>query len=930
MQDLLKKIEAAAEARLAFPPSATATEKLACYKKFLKVEAHRLKLLHRAGESGKEICRARAAILDALVQHLWTSAVESLSTSAQTEVPPIALVAIGGFGRAELNPHSDIDFMFLHEGQVAAGKPKPYLAKLIDGVLYPLWDIGLKIGYSVRDLDDCVKVANTDMQSKTSLIESRLIVGDENLFSKFQKAVVSKCVVGYEDKYIAMRLEDQASRRSKHGNSACMQEPNIKNGCGGLRDFQNLLWMTFFKYRTQSLQELQTREFVSAAERKQLEAAYDFLLRVRTELHYHTDRPQDVLGKNLQPAVALNLGYGDRSPSQRIEKFMRDLYVHMRNIYLITRTLEQRLALLSPQQTSRLAKWRRLLPGAAPRKMPEPVDGFLFVGDEIRAASSRIFRDSPRRLMRVFLHAQQRHLRLHPDLAQLIRNQLSLVNREFLNDEHVRETFLTILERRGEVSSVLRAMHEVNFLGKYVPEFGKLTCLVQHEFYHQYSADEHTLVCLEQLDKIWEAKEPPFKNYASVFLGLERPGLLYLALLLHDVGKAVVHQQGKHAEVGAVLAMRSARRLQLEADAADTVEFLVENHLLMATLSQRRDLDDASVIRNFARQVGTPEKLNLLLLLTFADSQGTSDKLWSGFKDSLLWQLHSRALTLLTGGTEFRRASEKARDELRETVRELVPRRIADEELDAHFSQLPPRYFEIHTPKQILDDVELSHRFMHRLILENQRALAPVTAWIDERDRGYSLVKICTWDRAGLFGKIAGSLSAAGLNILGAQIFTRADGIVLDTFFVNDGRSGNLAAREQREKFSNLLESVLTGEPVNLHKLISQQSTARPAYSAYLGERISTQIRFDNTVSDDRTLIEIETEDRLGLLHAISQTFAEQRLDISAARIVTERGAAVDSFYVREIDGGQINLLARQAAIELALRAAIGQLEALN
>jgi len=929
VQDLLKKIEAAAEAKLSFPPSADAPEKLARYKTFLKVEAHRLKLWHRAGADGREICQARAAILDALLRHLWTTAKASLSAPAQKEFPAIAIVAIGGFGRAELNPHSDIDFMFLHEGQVAGGKPKPYLAKLIDGVLYPLWDIGLKVGYSVRDLDDCVKVANTDMQSKTSLIESRLIVGDANLFAKYQKTVVSKCVVGFEDKYIALRLEDQASRRSKHGNSACMQEPNIKNGCGGLRDFQNLLWMTFFKYRTQSLPELQTREFVSAAERKQLEAAYDFLLRVRTELHYHTNRPQDVLGKNLQPAVATNLGYGDRSPSQRIEKFMRDLYVHMRNIYLITRTLEQRMALLSPQQTSRLSKLRRLLSGTTPRKMPEPVDGFLFVDDEIRAASSRIFRDSPRRLMRVFLHAQQRHLRLHPDLAQLIRNQLSLVNREFLNDEHVRETFLTILERRGEVSAVLRAMHEVNFLGKYIPEFGKLTCLVQHEFYHQYSADEHTLVCLEQLDKIWEAKEPPFKNYAPIFLGLERPGLLYLALLLHDVGKAAVHEQGKHAQVGAHLALRAARRLQLETSAVDTVEFLVENHLLMATLSQRRDLDDAAVIRNFARQVGTPEKLNLLTLLTFADSQGTSDKLWSGFKDSLLWQLHSRALTLLSGGTEFRRASEKAREELRDAVRELASRRITDEELSAHFSLLPERYYEIHTPKQILDDVELTHRFMHRLILENQRSLAPVTAWIDERDRGYSLVKICTWDRAGLFVKIAGSLSAVGLNILGAQIFTRADGIALDTFFVNDGRSGNLAAREQREKFSDLLESVLTGDEINLHKLIAQQSTARPAYSAYLGERISTKIRFDNSASDDRTLIEIETEDRLGLLHAISQTFAKQRLDISAARIVTERGAAVDSFYVRELGGGKINLADRQAALETALRAAIGLLEAL-
>jgi [protein-PII] uridylyltransferase len=226
-----------------------------------------------------------------------------------------------------------------------------------------------------------------------------------------------------------------------------------------------------------------------------------------------------------------------------------------------------------------------------------------------------------------------------------------------------------------------------------------------------------------------------------------------------------------------------------------------------------------------------------------------------------------------------------------------------------------------------LDDVELAHRFMHRLLLENQRVLAPVTAWIDERDRGYSLVKICTWDRAGLFGKITGSLSAAGLNILGAQIFTRSDGIVLDTFFVNDGRTGHLASKDQRDKFAALLEAVLTGEAVNFHKLIAQQVTGRAAYSAYLGERMETQIRIDNNASDGRTLIEVETEDRLGLLHAISQTFAQQRLDISAARIVTERGAAIDSFYVREIGGGQMTDRMRQIAVELALRSAIGQLE---
>jgi [protein-PII] uridylyltransferase len=923
--NLLTKIEAAAAARLSFAPNADAAEKLARYKNFLKVETARLKLLHRAGAGGLEVCQARAAILDALVRHLWDAAKAALSAQAQKEFPAIALVAIGGYGRAELNPHSDVDFMFLHDGQVVAGKPLPALGKIMDGILYPLWDVGLKIGYSVRNLDDCIKVANTDMQSKTSLIEARLIAGSESLFAKLQKTVVAKCVVGYEEKYIAARIEDQAARRTKHGNSACMQEPNIKNGCGGLRDFQNLPWMAFFKHRTRSLDDLQQKEFLHAAERKQLEAAYDFLLRVRTELHYHTNRPQDVLGKNLQPAVASNLGYGERSPSKRIEKFMRDLYVHMRNIFLITRTLEQRMALL-PSAQKRLS-FRALFPRRR-REPPEPVDGFIFTETDICAAHNRIFRDSPRRLMRVFLFAQQRALPLHPDLAQLIRNSLSLVDKKFLNDEHVRETFLTILEKRGEVATVLRAMHEVNFLGKYIPEFGKLTCLVQHEFYHQYAADEHTLVCIQQLDKIWEATTPPHSHYEPIFQGLERPGVLYLALLLHDVGKAAPHEKGRHAEVGATLALRAAKRLRLDAAATGILDFLVERHLLMAVTSQRRDLDDATVIRTFARETGTPEKLNLLTLLTFADSQGTSDNLWSGFKDSLLWQLHTRALTLLEGGTEFRRANESALAELRAEVRALTPVRIADEELDAHFHLLPSRYFDIHTAEQIHDDLELAHRFMHRLIVENRSSLAPVTAWLDEPDRGYSLVKICTWDRAGLFGKIAGALSAAGLNILGAQIFTRNDGIALDTFFVNDGRTGTPASRDQREKFSTLLEKVLTGESVDLTQLIAKQARATPLYSGYIGERIGTQIRFDNEASEDRTLIEIETEDRLGLLHAISQTFAELKLDISAARIVTERGAAVDSFYVREIFGGKTNLLERRIAVESALRTAIGQLEA--
>jgi [protein-PII] uridylyltransferase len=502
------------------------------------------------------------------------------------------------------------------------------------------------------------------------------------------------------------------------------------------------------------------------------------------------------------------------------------------------------------------------------------------------------------------------------------------VDRDFLNDEHVRETFLTILERRGEVSPVFRAMHEVNLLGKYIPEFGKLTCLVQHEFYHQYAADEHTLVCLEQLDRIWEAQNEPYKHYAPLFQNLERPGLLYLALLLHDVGKAQPHAQGKHPEVSADMAMRAAKRLRLDDAATHNLRLLVENHLLMAVTSQRRDLDDQTVIRQFARQVGTPEMLNQLALLTFADSQGTSDKLWNGFKDSLLWQLHSHALSLLNGGTEFIRAEQEQRESLFLEVTRLSPATLSGEEIASHFASLPVRYFQIHSAREILEDLEQVHDFLQQQFAEEDRPLSPVIAWQNEPDRGYNLVKICTWDRAGLFGKIAGSFSAAGLNILSAQIFTRNDGIVLDKFFVNDARTGSLATREQHEKFDQLLDQVLSGQDVDLPAQIERQRGARPVYQSYIGEQMPTQIHFDNEASETRTLIEIESEDRLGLLYAISQVFAELALDLSAARIVTERGAAVDNFYMRELDGGKIISPERQQLIERHLRLAIGRLEA--
>jgi [protein-PII] uridylyltransferase len=923
MPTLIEKMEASAASRLVLPPGRVPTDELARFKTFLKVETHRLKILHRAGAGGLEICRGRAALMDLLLRSMWEAVRLNLTPKLQEDFPPIALVAIGGYGRAELNPHSDIDFMFLHEGQVVAGsKPLQHLSKMMDGILYPLWDLGLKVGYSVRSIEDCVAAAQGDMQSKTALIEARLLIGNEPLFKRLQQRVLVRCVQGFEDKYIAERLEDQAARHAKSGNSPSMQEPNIKNGCGGLRDHQNLLWMAFFKYRTRSLAEMRQRQLISDTELRQLQAAYDYLLRVRNELHYHVGRPVDVLSKSVQPAIAHNLGFLDRSPSLRLEKFMRQYYTHARNIYLINRTLEERLALQPAPK--RLQFFRGFIGRRQRRIEQQVVDGFRFTNGHIHAATPRVFRDQPRRLMRVFLHAQQRGLRLHPDLAQLIRSQLPLADRAFLHDQHVRETFLAILNQRGNVAPVLRQMHETGLLGKYIPEFGRLTCLVQHEFYHQYTADEHTLVCLEKLDRVWEAREEPYSHYASLFQHLEQPFVLYLALIMHDVGKS--DGRGKHAVISARVAKRLATRLGLDGATTHTLCLVIENHLAMTNISQRRDMEDAAVIRAFATKIQSPEALALLTLHSFADSLATSNKLWNDFKDSLLWSLYNKTLPLLTVGTEFVLAAEMVRELLAEEIARSAPGRISPEELRAHFSSLPARYFQIHTAAEITRDLVLAHRFLHLQVGEEPRGLEPVINWHNEPDRGCTTLKICTWDRAGLFNHITGCLSAAGLNILSARIFTREDGIVLDTFFVTDARTGTLANREEREKFEDLIVRILTGEHIDLGALVARQKGNRPLYQSYEGDRIPTLISFDNETPESRTAIEIETEDRVGLLYIISLALAELDFNISAAKIVTEKGAAIDTFYVTERDGKKITDPSRQEFVARKIRDAMNKL----
>jgi [protein-PII] uridylyltransferase len=917
----LEKVLRHAEERLVLKSGARPTEILNVYKKFLKVEEHRLRLLHHAGGGGREIAQGRAQLMDVVLRHVFKAADEYYRQTHTEDVVTVSLVAIGGFGRGELSPHSDIDIMFLHNASSRATSLHPYLKEMVEQVLYMLWDVGLKVGHSTRSISEAIVQANRDMQSKTSMIESRLLAGDEGIYESFRQRLVKECVKGHEDEYIAQRMEDQKIRHEKFGDSIYLQEPNVKGGCGGLRDFQNLIWMAFFKYGSRKLSDLRQRGFLEATEQRQLDAAYDFILRVRNAMHYMTNRACDVIGLGLQPPLATEFGYRHHDLLRRTEAFMRDYYMHSRNIFLLTNALADRLA-LKPSKPSRLDTLLRRRPRKA-----EALDGFLIRDGLISASAPTIFKQDPLRLMRVFRYVQQRDVELSPELRSQIRQNLKLVDRAFQRSLEVRDTFLGILQHKGQVARCLRRMHEVEFLGKYIPEFGRLTCLVQHEFFHRYTADEHTLQVIEHLDRIIDATEPPHVNYRKIFQQVEHPHVLYLALLLHDVGKAA--NVDHHAEASLEMARKVADRLRLSDDETAELLFLVRDHLKLSMLSQRRDLDDQATIDAAARIVKTDVNLDELLLLTFADAAGTSLKTWTDWNEALLWELYRRTKRTLTGAERARDILSRRIEQLYKEVSAKLKDQLPLEEIYSHFELMPASYYINTSAADVERHLMVIHRFLTRQleVEEATDALVPVVDWQSFPAQSYSQVSICTWDRLGLFSKICGALASAELNILRANVYTRGDHVVLDLFDVCDKELAAVSDQRAIQAAEGMLERMLSNrENIEFPEVLKRLRAIRGETPRIREVRIPTVIEIDNEISKGRTIIEIQTEDRLGLLFTITHTLSELNLDISFAKISTEKGAAIDVFYVQDQLGKKIIDDARLDVIRARLETAINLL----
>jgi len=854
------------------------------FRRFRKIEELRLRMWHKSGGGGREVSRQRADLLDILFRELFDGIVHAVAPKGLPE--PLGVTALGGYGRRELAPFSDIDLMFLTH----RATPHPAIEEIIRQTLTALWDIGYKVGHSTRSIPQAIKHANGDMITKTSMLESRFLSGDRAVFTAFKERFEKDCVAGREAKYVAWRLANQAEMRAKYGHSIFMQEPNVKNGTGSLRDYHSLIWISYFKEHCNTTAKLVDKHLLRDSERRALEKSYDFLLRVRTEMHYLAERPQDSLTLQLQGRVAGSFGYPQRHILRRVEAFMREYYSHSRDIYLITESAIERMK-ISPEKAGLLGLFK---------SRTEKFDGFVARHGKLSEQSREIFTEDAFRLIRAFHHIQVRQLDLSTELRDLIRRRLRLVNRTFQYARASRESFLAILSHKGEVGRILRQMHDLGFLGRYIPEFGALTCLVQHEFYHRYTTDEHTLVGIEKLDRIILAREDRFRGYRALFQKLEDPAMLYLALLLHDTGKAA--NQRHHEEASAVLAQKVARRLQLSSERRRMLILLVNSHCELSSTAQKRNLDDPATIAEFAGIVGNQANLDSLMLLTLADGMGTSDQNWSDWKEDLVWTLYRRTRDYLESGPATLAQLKKNREDLNEAVTKRLARDYS-EEVSAHFQHMPDRYFQMFDSEQIAGHLRLFRTFLEtHLTSDDPTPYAPAFKWIARPEHGHSEVWVCGWDRPRLLERIAGAFLSAQINILSADIFTRGDNLALDIFRVCNTQLSPVTHAKDIARVETRLSDSLTVEEYDFTPLLSKDTRLR-TYRISQEADLPTKIAVDNESHPNYTLVDIQTPDRLGLLYDLLRAFGEASVNIELSRITTEMDIAIDSFYITGKDG---------------------------
>lgn len=835
---------------------------------------------------GHESAASGAFLMDQLLRVLWDFTLARLyPNSNPSAAERMTLIAVGGYGRGEMAPFSDVDIGFL-----TPWKQTGWSEQVIESILYSLWDMGLKVGHSSRSLDEMVREAKGDVTVRTALLEARYVWGDTGLYDEAAARFKAEVQAGTARAFIAQKLAERDERHRKMGDSRYVVEPNVKEGKGGLRDLHTLFWIGKFAHGVREPADLVEAGLLTKLEYRQFRRAENFLWAVRCHLHTLAGRGEDRLTFDYQREIAERMRYADRPGKSKVERFMHFYFLQAKMVGDLTGVF---LAHLDEKFAARGSRFG--LPRI--RRSPRKLKGFVLDRGRLALPDDGFFRDDPVRLVELFQLADLHALEIHP-LAMRAANRDAKLIADWRDDKRANALFMDVLTSRRDPETVLRWMNEAGVFGAFVPDFGRVVAQMQFDMYHHFTVDEHTIRAVGLLARIEQGELQEDHPLASgIFDQIASRRALYVAVLLHDIAKG---RGGDHSVIGAEIALKLGPRFGLTPAETETVSWLVRHHLLMSATAFKRDLSDFKTILDFAEAVQSPQRLMMLLILTVVDIRAVGPGVWNGWKRQLLTNLFDSAEEVLRLGHK-----QKGRGE-RIAAKQAALAAAIPGDTSAFVRSLSDAYW-IAEPQDVIERNA-------RLIAGVGQAQLSVEATVYP-ERGATLVTVYAADHAGLFYRIAGAIHAAGGNIIDARIHTTRSGMALDNFLIQDplGRlfddSGQLARIE-----TGIAEAL--ANRARLTEKLAAKPLPRPRADAFT---IEPDVLIDNKASNRFTVIEVQARDRPALLHHLAYALFQSKVTIHSAHVATYGERAVDTFYVTDLTGDKITAVLRLKSLERRL-----------
>ncbi|WP_226622130.1 [protein-PII] uridylyltransferase [Alloyangia pacifica] len=838
------------------------------------------------------VTHAYTWVTDGLVRICFDVATQHLHRNPNpTKGERLSVLAVGGYGRGEMAPFSDVDLLFLTPHKITA-----WAESVIESMLYMLWDLKLKVGHASRTVKDCLRLGAEDFTIRTAMLEHRYLTGHKPLADELEDRLWNDLFKGTERAFVAAKLEERSERHRKHG-LRYVVEPNVKEGKGGLRDLQSLYWITKYVHHTDDTEDLVRLGVFRPEEYRTFYRAEEFLWATRCHMHLAAGRAVEQLTFDMQVEVADRMGYADRGGRRAVEWFMQDYFRHATSTGDLTRIF---LTSLESEQQKDAPLLLRMF-----KRGPNVKDGYEVVHNRLAIVDPIAFLSDKINLLRFFEEGLRTGLLLHPDAMRLVKANLHLIDDDMRGDREAQRIFMDLLLKHGNPERSLRRMNELGVLAAFIPEFEPIVAMMQFNMYHSYTVDEHTIQCIGNLSQIEHGDLTEDLPVASEILreGVNRK-VLYTALLLHDIGKG---RDEDHAVLGAQIARKVAPRLGLSKQESATVEWLVRYHLLMSDMAQKRDIADPRTVRDFAKAVQTRERLDLLTVLTVCDIRGVGPGVWNNWKAALLRALYRQTRRGLEDGMEALNRENRG-NEAKKALREA----LSDWDAKALRTETGRHYESYWQGLHVT-----AHEVFARLLRDIQDDEIKIDIHPDE-DRDATRACFALQDHPGIFARLAGALSLVGANVVDARTFTSKDGYATAAFWIQDA-DGSPYEEARLSRLRDMIRKTLMGE-VRPREAIEQRGKLKKREQAF---KVPTSISFDNEGSDIYTIIEVDTRDRPGLLYDLTRTLSESHVYIVSAVIATYGEQVVDTFYVKDMFGLKYFTPSKQKMLERKLRDAI-------